>query len=371
MNKIFNKNILEVENSLIRKYTTLVSKYEDGISLAIGEPCININKYIIEETIKSLNNLECSYTNSQGYIELINAISKKENVLNENILVTFGSSEGIFISLLALIEKDDEVIVFTPCYPQYEPVIKFCGGTVKFVETLDTNCIPIKEKLLSVISDKTKVIILNTPSNPTGVSYDKTTLEMLVDVSKKYNFTILSDDVYEYINYTKKEDFKFDLNNTIKLKSFSKTYGMTGFRLGYILASEEVIKELQKIHSYLMISVPIFTQKAGVKALELETINYDILQSNLLYTIDFLKKNNLDYIDVNGGIFIFIKVPNNFNNCEVFCDELLAEYHVACVPGICFKAKGYFRLNFAVERCKLEEALIRIESFLNKEKIKE
>ncbi len=362
---MYNKNVLNEEVSLIRKYTSKVSEYEDGISLAIGEPYIKIDQKIIDATKNSLDKEEYNYTNAQGDNSLINEICIKEKVNKSNVLITQGSSIGIFISLLSILNIDEEVIIITPCYPQYAPVVNFCNGKVIYVDTLNTNLIPTEEEILKKISNKTKAIIINSPSNPTGITYDINTLNMINSIAKKHNIFIITDDVYEHLIYQKKCNFNYDLTNTIILKSFSKTYGMTGYRLGYILSSEETIKQLIKLHSYLMISAPIFTQKAAVEALKISNINYNYFSNNLSILKKFLDDSNIEYIDATGGIFLFINIKKFNLTCVEFCDLLLSKYHVSCVPGICFKASGYIRVNFAIETNKLITAISRINLFIN------
>lgn len=362
---MYNNIVVNTEESLIRKYTSKVKQYEDGISLAIGEPFCEVNKNIIRKTKESLDNKETKYTNAQGDTKLIEAICKKENVNNDEVLVTLGSSEGIFITLLSILNPEDEVIIITPCYPQYTPVVQFCCAKVKYVDTLKTNNVPTKEEIQKVITNKTKAIIINSPANPTGKSYDKETLEIINHLSIKHNFFIICDDVYECLTYKKIEKFEKENSKIIKLKSFSKTYGMTGFRLGYIIADKMTIKEILKVHSYLAISVPVFIQKAGVEALKITEFNNHFLQENLKIIIDFLDRNNLSYISVDGGIFIFINIKKTNKTSIQFCDELLDEFHVACVPGNCFLAPDYIRINFGVKKEELLESLSRIQQYIN------
>lgn len=363
---MFNKNVLNTQESLIRKYSNEVLKYSDGISLAIGEPAFDVDSKIINKTKEALDNKLTKYTKAQGDNELIEAICLKEQVDKGNVLITQGSSEGIFISLLSILNKDDEVIIITPCYPQYAPVVNFCSGRVIYVDTLNTNYIPTEENIKKVITHKTKAIIINSPSNPTGITYDYNTLKMINELAIKHNFFILCDDVYESLSFKKTHVFKFNLSNTIYLKSFSKTYGMTGFRLGYIITNNNTLKQLLKVHSYLCISSPVFTQKAAVEALSISNFNYDFIKENLIILKQFLIKENIDFINSEAGIFLFINISKfNISSIE-FCDKLLDEYHVACVPGNCFLAPDFIRINFAVKKENLIEALIRIKQFINK-----
>lgn len=194
--------------------------------------------------------------------------------------------------------------------------------------------------------------------------YDKSTLNMINELAKKNNFYILCDDVYESLCYKEKCVYPFDLSHVIFLKSFSKTYGMTGYRLGYIIANDNVVKELLKVHSYLNISVPVFIQKAGVEALDLKRNSYKNIKENLSITYDYLNQINIPFLDVDGGIFIFIDIREfNVNSIE-FCDMFLSKYHVACVPGICFKCEGFIRVNFAIKKQELITGLNRLEDFV-------
>lgn len=359
-----NNIVVNEEMSLIRKYTSKVKEYKNGISLAIGEPCIDVNKVIIDKTKEALDNKMYKYTNAQGDFELLDEICTKENVNRANVLVTSGASNGIFLSLFTLLNKDDEVIIINPSYPQYGPVIKFCYGVVRELETKDTNYIPTYCNLISLINTKTKVLILNTPSNPTGILYDISTLKMIDDICLKYNITILLDDVYEDICYVQKRKYIYK-SNVIYLKSFSKSYAMTGYRLGYLIADEDIVSNILKVHSYLSISVPTFIQKAGVAAIKSKSVSKIDFVTNLRVICSFLLENNIDYIDVDGGIFLFINIKKFGLTSTEFCDRFLESYHVACVPGICFKDDDFIRVNFAIDKMDLYHALDRFQLFID------
>lgn len=361
---MYNDKVVSEELSLIRKFTSEVVKYNDGISLAIGEPYMKVDDRIIERTKKSLDNNECGYTNAQGDIELIKSICEKEAVEESNVLVTYGSSEAIFISLLTLLNKDDEVIIIVPCYPQYAPVVKFCNGIIRYVETKYTGYVPTYDNIIKNINSRTKVIIINTPSNPTGLSYDVDTLQMIQDIAIKYDIFVISDDVYDCLSYGEKVSFKYNLDSSITLKSFSKTYGMTGYRLGYVISNNETIKQLLKVHSYLAISIPTFVQKGGVEALRCDDLNYSYFLNNLNYIRTFLEEEHIEYLDVSGGIFIFVNISKYNISSEIFCEQFLEKYHVACVPGICFLDDDFIRVNFAVKKEDLVEGLRRFKMYI-------
>ncbi len=362
---MFNKSISEVNESLIRYYNNEVKKYKDGISLAIGEPFAKVDNNVIDSLKKSLDRGEYKYINAAGDKELIRAIALKHNIEEDNILITNGSSEGVFISLLALINEGEEVILFNPVYPQYEPVISFVKGVVKFID-YDENFEPNIDDFKNKISTKTKVIIINSPSNPSGKIYSNIILKTIEEVCLKNNIIIISDDVYEDIKYLNFNEYKLSLPNTIFLKSFSKTYGMTGFRLGYIIAEKSIIKQLTKVHSYLNISVPQFIQKSGVKALENGCCNINNYSRNLNYIYKVFKKNNIRYIEVDGGIFIMFNVSELGIDDKLFCDILLDKYHVAAVPGNAFNLPGYIRINFCIKYNILVKGLKRIVLLQNR-----
>ncbi len=360
-----NNNVIREEESLIRKYTTNILKYKDGISLAIGEPYFDINSKIIDATKKSLDDKEYKYCSAQGDLELIELISLKENVNKEKILITNGASEAIFISLLTLLNTNDDVVIINPSYPQYAPLVKMLNCNVIYLDTFDTNYIPTYSSLISLITRNTKAIILNNPSNPTGIIYDKVTLKMIHDICIKYNIHLISDDVYEDIYFINDKKFKLPEKNTIKIKSFSKTYCMTGYRLGYLVAESVLMNQLHKVHSYLTICVPKFIQKAGVHALMTPKLKVEELRKNLNILYSFLDEHQVEYIEVMGGIFIFINIEEFGLSSIHFCDIFLEKYHVACVPGSCFKQEGYIRINFAVKRSDLIDGIKRLEEFIN------
>lgn len=360
-----NSNVINEEVSLIRQFNTKVRQYKDGISFAIGEPEYVVNNSIITKTKEALDNKDYKYTNAQGDLELLDAIAKKEKVDTSNVLITSGASEGIFISLVSLLQKEDEVIIITPCYPQYAPVVKFLGGIVKYLNTEDTNFMPTYSGLISLITNKTKAIIINTPANPTGIIYDSATMKMINEISINHNIYLLCDDVYESLCFIERKPHPFKLKNTIFFKSFSKSYAMTGFRLGYIITNEYMIQQLLKVHSYLSISIPPFIQKAGIQALSTGTIKKDFIIRNLDYITTILIEENISFIDVEGGIFIFINIEEFQLDSISFCTKFLEEYHVACVPGICFNHDNFIRINFAISNDKLVDGLNKFILFTN------
>ncbi len=346
--------------SLIRKYTDLAKSVKNSISLAIGEPNFDTDKKIIDEVVNSLRNKETHYCNARGLDDLVDAISAKEKVLKNEVLVTLGGTEALFITLMGIIDPLDEVIVITPSYPHYGHCIRYFGGVCKFLDTSNSDFEPTFNGLIELISEKTKGIIINSPCNPTGIIYQPQTLKMIEVVAKKNNICIICDDVYEEITFYNCKKYKFSLENAVYIKSFSKSYNMTGFRVGYLVSNKFMVDNLLKIHSYLSISLPVFIQRGALVALNDVKPSTSEYVKNLNYCLEALDSLQLSYITPEGGIYIFINILEFDSSSERFCDDLFESYHVACVPGVAFLAEGYIRINYCL--C-YEDLVLALERF--------
>lgn len=350
--------------SLIRKYTDLAKSVGDSISLAIGEPNFDTDNKIIDAVVDSLKKGETHYCNARGLDDLVAAITEKEKILKNEVLVTLGGTEALFITLMGIINPGDEVIVITPAYPHYGPCIRYFGGVCKFLDTSETDFEPTFNGLIELVSDKTKGIIINSPCNPTGIIYQALTLKMIEVVAKKNNICIICDDVYEEITFYNSKKYKFNLDNAVYIKSFSKSYNMTGFRIGYLFSNKLMVDNLLKIHSYLSISLPTFIQRGAVVALKNVKPNLSVYTKNLYYCLEILESLQLSYITPEGGIYIFINILEFDCSSEKFCDDLFLKYHLACVPGIAFLAEGYIRINYCLSYDDLVLALDRFSKYI-------
>ena len=278
--ELLNKQVRELKPSGIRKFFDLANTKKGVISLGVGEPDFATPWNICEAAIYSIKSKKTHYTANAGLLELRKEISKylkRRYELNydpnKNVLVTVGGSEAIDLSLRAIIEKGDEVILLQPCYVAYEPAVILAGGIPKFSERKSENEFKLtKEELLAAISPKTKAIILNFPSNPTGGVMTRKDYEPLIPVLKEHNIIVISDEIYAELSYEEKHcspaNFEEIKDLVILISGFSKAYAMTGWRLGYACGPKDIIKQMTKIHQFAIMCAPTNSQYAAVEALK-------------------------------------------------------------------------------------------------------
>ena len=342
-----------IELSQIRKMFEVTNP--DAINLGIGEPDFNVPSHIKEAMKESIDNNETHYTSNKGIIELREAIAdkfKKDNGIHttpENIIVTAGASEALYICAQAFIEKGDEIILPNPSFLSYEACIKLSNGTIVPVDCKVENEFKLKiNDVLEKLSPKTKALILNSPSNPTGAVMDKEDIKAIADLSTDYDFLIISDEIYEKIIYDKKHysPAKYS-DNVITLNGFSKTYAMTGLRIGYLTANENFTEELLKIHQYNIACANTTSQKGAYAALtgpqsEVEKM---ILEFKKRRDLIVRRLNEIGYETVNaeGAFYVFPKIEE-----ENFVKNA-AESGVITVPGTAFgsNGKGHVRMSYA------------------------
>ncbi|MCX7952002.1 MAG: aminotransferase A [Clostridiales bacterium] len=381
MEHLLNNQVRDIEISGIRKFYNMISNYKDVISLTIGQPDFKTPEHIKEATKIAIDNNKTVYTHNAGLIELRSAISKfvKTNYSldynpNDEIIVTSGASEAIYIALKTIINPGDEVIIPAPCYPGYEPVVKLCGGVVKHVNISNTNFKLTKELLEQNITYATKCIIIPFPSNPTGqcMKYDE--LKSIVNFIKDKNIFILSDEIYSELTFDGLHHSiaQFDevKNKTIIINGLSKSHSMTGFRIGFTLAPSYITKHMIKVHQYLCTCATSTSQYAALEALT-NGINDPIemkeeYKKRRDYVYDRLIKMGLDTVKPNGAFYIFPSIKKFNLSSFDFALKLLESKKVAVVPGSAFSehGEGYIRISYAYSMDELTEALDRLEEFI-------
>ncbi|WP_458455400.1 pyridoxal phosphate-dependent aminotransferase [Methanobrevibacter sp.] len=356
-----------IELSLIRKMFEVTNP--DAINLGIGEPDFDVPENIKEAMKKSIDENDTHYTPNKGYIELREEIVKKfknDNGINtnpENVIVTVGASEGLFLCAQAFVEKGDEVLLPDPSFLSYEACIKLADGKIVPVECRMENEFKLKvEDVEEKITDKTKAIILNSPSNPTGAVMDKEDIKAIADLSVDKNFLIISDEIYEKIIYDKKHysPAKYS-DNVITLNGFSKTYAMTGLRVGYLTANETNIEELLKIHQYNIACATTTAQRGAYEALTgpQDEVNKMVSEFQKRRDLIVRRLNEMGYETVNaeGAFYVFPKIED-----ENFVMKA-AEAGVITVPGIAFgsNGKGHVRMSYANSYENIEKAMDILE----------
>lgn len=382
MEHLLNKDVLEIEISGIRKFYNMVSKYDNVISLTIGQPDFHTPQHIKSATKNAVDENKTIYTHNAGLIELRKAVSNFMNIkysLNYNaedeIIVTCGASEAIFIALKTILNPQDEVLLPAPCYPGYEPVVKMCGGIVKHIDVSDTNFVLTKDLIEKNISNSTKCIIIPYPSNPTGQCLNYNELKEIVEFLKDKNIFILSDEIYSELTFDDKHisiaQFNEVKEKTIVINGLSKSHSMTGFRIGFTLAPNYITKNMLKVHQYLNTCATSISQYAALEALTNGIDDAIKMKQEYLkrrdYVYERLTQMGLETVKPKGAFYIFPSIKKYNLSSFDFALKLLEEKRVAVVPGSAFSkyGEGYIRISYAYSMDELKIALDRLEEFLN------
>jgi len=360
------------------------SEGRDVISFSAGEPDFDTPQIIKDEAIRALMDGFTKYTAVAGYPDLINAIKtklEKENSLKydtSDIIANVGAKQSLFNLTQAIIDEGDEVIVPAPYWVTYPEIIKYAGGKVVEIQTDDSTSFKITPKQLKdVITDKTKLLILNSPSNPTGSVYTKDELEALADVLKGTKVLVASDEMYEKLLYdglkfTSTASISEDMyNRTITINGLSKSVAMTGWRFGYMACPiKELTASMKKLQSQSTSNINSITQRAAIPALlgeaddDIEAMRVEFEKRRNLAVKLFSDIEGLSVINPSGAFYLFVNIKNFTNNSLDFCKRLLEEKGVATVPGIGFGSEGYFRFSFATDEKSIKEGISRIKDFV-------
>lgn len=380
------KSIEKMPTSGIRKFFDVVSTMEGVISLGVGEPDFETPWHVREEAITSIEKGKTAYTSNQGMIPLREAIAdylyEKYDIkydAEKEVLITVGASEGIDLALRAICEIGDEVLVVEPSYVSYKPCVVMAGGVPVPLTTKEENDFrltvsDIEEK----ITDKTKAIILPYPNNPTGAIMEKKDLEAISDIIIKNDLVVISDEIYGELTYGRKHVSIASLpgmhERTIVLNGFSKAFAMTGWRLGYAAAPKPFIKQMTKIHQYIIMCAPTMSQYAGLEALTSEEREEDIDIMREAYDerrrvmVDGFRNMGLSCFEPMGAFYVFPCIKSTGLTSEEFCERLLCEENVAVVPGTAFGecGEGFIRCSYAYSIESIKGALERIEKFVKR-----
>ena len=385
---IYAKRIDQVQMSSIRvvmeKVEKLKSQGKSVVSLCAGEPDFNTPEGIKKATIEALNNNQTHYSSNRGYLGLRQKVAQllKEQTTvdydsDQEIIMTCGCSEAINNACLAFIEPGDEVIIFTPAFVSYQNTILLCEGIPVEISLKASNGFQIDiEELKSKITNKTKMMIINNPSNPTGAVYQKETLEKVCQLARENNILILADEIYNQLDYEKQyvsiASFENMKDYTIIVNGFSKAYAMTGWRMGYIAASKKHIDHILKVHQYTTTSQMTFAQIGMAKAIDQEDVKKEV--QHMIQTFHerrtFIMEQldqcaMLSYVKPHGAFYIMVDVSKTGLTGQEFADKLL-EYGVAVVPANGFgkNLNNFIRISFASSKENIEEAFVRIKKLL-------
>ena len=376
-----------IKPSGIRKFFDVVSTMKDAISLGVGEPDFQTPWSVRECAIASIKKGYTQYTSNTGMPALRDAIGKylsmRYNIHysgESEILVTVGASEGIDLSLRALLNDGDEVLIPEPSYVSYSPCVKLCGGVAVPIPCMLRDEFKVTpEAFLACITPKTKALIMPYPNNPTGAIMERSHLERVAELCIEHNIIVISDEIYSELTYdeihTSIAEIEGMRERTIVINGFSKSFAMTGWRLGYVACPEPLLSVMLKIHQYCIMCAPTASQFAGLKALEegftdgfkaVEEMHeqYDMRRR---YMVKELNKLGLECFEPKGAFYVFPKVSSLGMSGEEFANALLQSKKVAVVPGVAFGDNGYefIRISYAYSMDSLRKAMKRIAEFVS------
>lgn len=381
--QMLSSRALSLKPSGIRKFFDILEEMKDVISLTVGQPDFDTPWHIREAGIRSLEEGRTYYTSNSGTIELrreIAAYQRRRFGLEydpkDEIIVTIGGSEAIDLAIRAVVNIGDEVIVPEPCFVCYSPLVTMAGGVPVAVNLKAENEFRLTAaELEAAITPKTKAVILAFPNNPTGAVLEKNDLIQLADVIKKHNVFVISDEIYAELTYGTPHVSIASLDSmrerTIVAAGFSKSYAMTGWRLGYTLAPREISKQMLKIHQFAIMCAPTASQFAAVEAVKNGDSDIEYMKSEYdgrrRFVVSGLRSIGIDCFMPRGAFYVFPDISGFGMTSEQFCAELLQKKHVAIVPGSAFGecGEGFARISYAYSIRHLEKALKRIEEFVN------
>ncbi len=382
--KILNPTVVnEIKPSGIRKFFDIAASMEGVISLGVGEPDFPTPWHIRRAGIKSLEESRTRYTSNSGILELreeIAAFLRRRYALEysgkDEILITVGGSEGIDAAIRAIVGIGDEVIIPEPCFVCYDPIVRLAGGVPVPIELKAENEFRLTaDELKAAITDKTKLLVFPFPCNPTGAIMEREDLESIASVLRDTNICVLSDEIYSELTYGGKKHVSIASlegmqERTVIINGFSKTYSMTGWRMGYACGPAPVISQMTKIHQFAIMSAPTTSQYAAIEAIK----NGDGDIENMLGEYDMRRRLmvggfnriGMTCFEPRGAFYAFPSVKVSGMDSETFCETLLREKKVALVPGSAFgkSGEGFVRASYCYSTSHIREALSRIEEFL-------
>ena len=378
MTKELSHVVQNIKPSGIRKFFDIVSEMKDAISLGVGEPDFDTPWHIRDEGIYALEKGKTFYTSNSGLIELREEICNGicYNPLTE-VIVTVGGSEAIDIGLRAMVNQGDEVIIPQPCYVSYEPCALLASAKPVIIDLKQENEFRLTpEELENSITDKTKVLILAYPNNPTGAIMEREDLEKIAQIVKKHDIYVISDEIYSALTYKGKHVSIASLDGmqerTVLINGFSKSYAMTGWRLGYACGPEEIIKQMTKIHQFAIMCAPTTSQYAAVEALKHGDDDVKAMSGaynqRRRFLLNAFKEMNLECFEPYGAFYVFPCIKEFGMTSVEFATRFLEEEKVAAVPGDAFGAsgEGFLRISYAYSLDNLKIAMERLKNFINR-----
>ncbi|PNY18285.1 pyridoxal phosphate-dependent aminotransferase [Streptococcus parauberis] len=381
----FNKNLGKIEISLIRQFDQSISDVPGILKLTLGEPDFVTPDHVKEAAKKAIDDNQSHYTGMSGLLALRQAAAdfvKVKYNLNykpeTEVMVTIGATEALSASLMTILEEDDVVLLPAPAYPGYEPIVTLAGARIVEIDTTPNNFVltpEVLEEALIAQGDKVKAVLLNYPTNPTGMTYSREQIKSFAEVLAKYNVFVVSDEVYSELNYTDQNHVsiaEYLPEQTILVNGLSKSHAMTGWRIGFIFTHETIAAQVIKSHQYLVTAATTMAQYAGIEALTVGKNDTQPMKEQYIrrrdYIIEKMTEMGFSMIKPDGAFYIFAKIPQGFgeNDSFKFCQELARQQALAFIPGIAFGpfGEGYVRLSYAASMETIETAMERLKDYM-------
>ena len=382
MRNAISKKIEGIQPSGIRKFFDVVSEMPDAISLGVGEPDFDTPYSVREEGIYALEKGRTFYTSNAGLKELREEISRYlmrkyslDYDADDEIMVTVGGSEAIDVALRCMVDPGDEVLIPTPCYVSYLPCAIMADAVPKVIELKAENQFKLtRQELIDSITDKTKILILAFPNNPTGAIMTKEELEELVPVIIEHDLFVISDEIYSELTYDNKHCSIASLpgmkERTVTINGFSKAFAMTGWRLGYACAPKEIMKQMIKLHQFAIMCAPTNSQFAAIEALRNCDDDVDRMveayNQRRRFLLNSFKEMGIDCFEPFGAFYVFPSIAKFGMTSEEFANRLLREQKLAVVPGTAFGecGEGFVRISYAYSIENLKQGMDRIRKFI-------
>lgn len=384
MRNPLNSKITEIQPSGIRRFFDIVAEMQDAISLGVGEPDFDTPWHIREEGIYSLERGRTFYTSNSGLRELkeeISAYLERQYEVRydpgSEVMVTVGGSEAIDLAMRVMLEPGEEVLIPQPSYVSYVPCAVMAGGTPVPIELSEEDEFRLTpEKLREKITERTKLLVLPFPNNPTGAIMEWEDLEKLVPIIEEHDLFLLTDEIYAELSYKGKSrsiiEFPGMRERTVYINGFSKAYAMTGWRLGYACAPKRILQQMLKLHQFAIMCAPTTSQYAAVEALRNGAEDVvkmrEAYNERRRYLVSNLRRLGMDCFEPYGAFYVFPSVKRFGMSSEAFATQLLREERVAIVPGTAFGScgEGFMRISYAYSIQNLKRALERIEHFVGR-----
>lgn len=375
MRNRMNTALYGARRSAIREFSKLARQTPGCIALTLGEPDRETEDTVSEQIQISLAAKETHYIENNGTLALRTAIADFEADKNgmdyspDEVIVTAGATEALFTALFGILNPGDEVIVPTPAFVLYEEIIRLCRGVFVPLDTTEDGFQISFEKLQSLVTPRTKAIILNSPNNPTGAVYTRESLDAVHRIASENPLFVLCDDVYRQLIYTDAyhsfAEYRDVRDRILVAQSFSKPYAMTGWRMGYLLADREIKERLELIHQYLVVSTPSLFQRSGIRALQTAPDEFvTACRHRRDFVLDSLAQMGLPVTKPEGAFYVFPDISAFGLSSADFCRRMISEVGLAATPGFCFGSDNHIRLSVCASDENLREGMSRLRSFL-------